>query len=99
RGRRAGAGAGGLLPAYGRFYPDDKRPAGAIEVARRYARGEASLEELDAARLIAAEAEEAAEDTEGTDLTDANARQVARMVVPAARAPAGLSAARGAPLA
>jgi len=38
-----------VLPIFERDYPDDKRPREGIEVARRYARGEATDEELAAA--------------------------------------------------
>lgn len=38
------------LSRYEAKYPNDDRPRKAIEVARRYANGEATLEELDAAR-------------------------------------------------
>jgi hypothetical protein len=42
-----------VLPLSGGECPGDLRPRQAIEVARRYARGEATLEELDAARAAA----------------------------------------------
>ena len=45
-----------LLPIYEKAYPKDDRPRRAIETARRYANGEATLEELDAARDAAEDA-------------------------------------------
>jgi hypothetical protein len=39
-----------VLPIFEREYPNDKRPRNAIETARRYANGEATDEELAAAR-------------------------------------------------
>ena len=39
-----------VLPIWEAKYPEDKQPAQAIEVARRFARGEATPEELKAAR-------------------------------------------------
>jgi hypothetical protein len=49
-----------VLPIYERECPGDLRPRQAIEVARRYARGEATLEELAAARAAARAAASAA---------------------------------------
>jgi hypothetical protein len=49
-----------VLPIYERERPGDLRPRQAVEVARRYARGEATLEELDAARDAAVCADRAA---------------------------------------
>ena len=46
-----------VLPLFEQRYPDDKRPREAIEVARRFARGEATREELAAARAAARAAE------------------------------------------
>jgi hypothetical protein len=45
-----------VLPIYEAAHPGDLRPRLAIEVARRYARGEATAEELEAARMGAAAA-------------------------------------------
>ena len=42
-----------VLPIYERRYPDDQRPRAAIDTARRYARGEATREDLAAARATA----------------------------------------------
>ena len=39
-----------VLPLFEKCHPEDKRPRWAIETARRYARGEASAEEMAAAR-------------------------------------------------
>jgi hypothetical protein len=38
-----------VLPIYEKHYPDDSRPRRAIEMARRFARGEATKEELEIA--------------------------------------------------
>ena len=48
------------LDLFERTYPDDKRPREAIETAERFARGEATNEELTAARAAANAASEAA---------------------------------------
>ncbi len=45
-----------VLPIYERDYPDDNCPRHAIEVARRYANGEATMQELTAARDAACRA-------------------------------------------
>lgn len=42
--------AGRVLPIYEAQYPEDDRPRKAIEIARRYANGEVTLDELSAAR-------------------------------------------------
>lgn len=42
-----------VLPMYEKAYPDDNRPRQAIEVARRYADGNATDDELDAVRTVA----------------------------------------------
>jgi len=42
-----------VLPLFEKEYPGDKRPRQAIEVARQYAKGEASTEELRAAAWVA----------------------------------------------
>jgi len=42
-----------VLPIFEKLYPNDKRPRAAIETARRYANGEATIEELNAARSAA----------------------------------------------
>ena len=49
-----------VLYLYERDYPDDNRPRHAIEVARRYANGEATVQELTAAWAAAAGAARAA---------------------------------------
>ena len=49
-----------VLPIYERNYPDDQRPRVAINTARRYARGEATREDLAAARDAAWDAARAA---------------------------------------
>jgi len=63
--------AEGVLPIYELAHPDDRRPRDCIAVARRYADGEATEEEMAAARVAAvdaarasarAAAEDAAED-------------------------------------
>ena len=56
-----------VLPIYEQDYPDDNRPRHAIEVARRYANGEATVQELTAARDAAWDAGPAAKD--GWDAT------------------------------
>lgn len=43
-----------VLPIFEKEYPDDKRPANAIKVARRYANGKATDEEREAAWAAAA---------------------------------------------
>lgn len=45
-----------LLPIWEAAYPDDKRPKEAIEVTRRFARGEATQADLSAARSAAQDA-------------------------------------------
>ena len=50
-----------VLHIFEEKYPDDKRPRNAIEVSRKFANGEATIEELDAAR-------EAARDNAGASL-------------------------------
>ena len=50
-----------VLPIYERDYPGDARPRTAIEVARRYADGNATQEELDAAEAAAGAVARAAE--------------------------------------
>jgi len=42
-----------VLPIYEKAYPDDNRPRKAIEIARRFANGEATKNELAAARAAA----------------------------------------------
>jgi hypothetical protein len=42
-----------VLPIYEKYYPDDSRPREAIETMRRYARGEATKEELEIANNAA----------------------------------------------
>ena len=49
-----------VLSLFEKRYPDDKRPRETIGVARRFARGEATREELDAARDAAWDAARAA---------------------------------------
>ena len=49
-----------VLPIFEQAYPDDYRPRAAIETARRYANGEATPEELAAARAAAGAAAGAA---------------------------------------
>jgi hypothetical protein len=49
-----------VLPLFEDKYPDDKRPRVAIETAEQYAEGNATLEELDAARDAARAASRAA---------------------------------------
>jgi hypothetical protein len=46
-----------VLPLYERVYPSDKRPRKAIETSRKFARGEATPEELQSAWLEASKAE------------------------------------------
>ena len=61
-----------VLLIYEREYPKDSRPRKAIETARRYANGEATLEELDAAEDAARDAaEDAAEDAARAAALDA----------------------------
>jgi hypothetical protein len=50
-----------VLPIYEQAYPGDERPRRAIDVSRRLARGEAALEELDAAWNLAKIAADAAD--------------------------------------
>jgi len=49
-----------VLPLFEKEYPTDKRPRQAIETARKFANGAATLEELDAARAAASAAASAA---------------------------------------
>ena len=42
-----------VLPIFEKQYPEDKRPRQAIEVARRFANGKATLKEIEAASLAA----------------------------------------------
>ena len=51
-----------VLPIYEKANPGDDRPRIAIETARKYARGEATLEELNAAYAAAYAAADAAAD-------------------------------------
>ncbi len=50
-----------VLPLFESKYPNDKRPRQAIETARRFANGEATQEEMTAARAAAAAARAAAD--------------------------------------
>ena len=52
-----------VLPLFEKAYPDDKRPGEAIRIARLYANGQATAEELDAARAAARDAASAAAQT------------------------------------
>jgi len=49
-----------VLPIFEKKYPEDSRPKDCIEVAKRYAVGEATKEDLDAARAAAWDARAAA---------------------------------------
>ena len=49
-----------VLPIWEKYYPEDKRPHIAIETARKYTRGEATLTELEAAKDAAKDAASAA---------------------------------------
>jgi len=77
-----------VLPIWTAEYPDDHRPAKAIEVARRFANGKASAEEMTAARAAAWDAARAA-------AWDA-ARAAARAAAKAAARAAAWAAARAA---
>lgn len=92
--------AEGVLPIYERAYPGDRRPRDAIAVARRYADGEATEEEMvaagaaawDAARAAARAAAEAA----ASAATWATARAAARAAADAAAKAASWATARAA---
>ncbi len=78
-----------VLHLYERAYPGDQRPCQAIEVARRYADGEASTDELAAARAAAVTAAEAAaRAARGATWAAAGAARAARAAVGAAEAAA-----------
>ena len=69
-----------VLPLFEKEYPEDKRVRKAIETAERFAAGEASLEELDAARDAAWDAAwDAARDAAGAAARDAQAQEFRRM--------------------
>ena len=76
------------LPIFEKKYPNDNRPRVAIETAERYANGEATIEELNAARAAAWDAARAA-------ASDA-ARAAARAAASAAASAAAWDAARDA---
>ena len=77
-----------VLPNYEEKYPGDMRPRNAIEVARRYAHGEATPEEIRAARAAACAA--------ARDAARAAARDAARAAACAAARAAAWAAARDA---
>jgi hypothetical protein len=77
-----------VLPIFERAYPNDTRPRDCIGVARRYAIGDATEDELDAARAAAGAAARAA--------AEAAAREVARDAAWAAARDAARAAARAA---
>lgn len=79
-----------VLHLYEGQYPDDMRPRQAIEVARRYANGEATDEELTAARDAADAAGDAA------DADDCDAREAAWAAWAAAREDAWVTGTAGA---
>ncbi len=60
-----------VLPLFEAKYPDDKRPRQAIEIARRFANGQATQKEMAAARDAARDAEAAAGDAARTAAWDA----------------------------
>lgn len=64
-----------VLPLFERIYPDDKRPRNAVEVARRFAVGAATDEELAAARVAVT----AAWDAEGAAWVAEGAWQTNRL--------------------
>jgi hypothetical protein len=78
-----------VLPLFEKQHPDDTRPRVAIETARRYARGEATEEELAAAEAAAGAAWAAAG---AAGAAGAAARAAARAAASAARAAAGAAA-------
>lgn len=79
-----------ILPEYESYARSDLRPRRALEVARRFAKGEASLEELLEARRTLQKIKEAAEETEEEE------DEQAMMAIDAALAAVDLSAYRGA---
>jgi hypothetical protein len=82
-----------VLPIFERDRPDDDRPRNAIETARRYARGEATREELAAAGATAgAAARAAAWDAAGAAASDAASDAAGAAAGAAARAAAWATA-------
>jgi hypothetical protein len=81
-----------VLPIFERAYPNDTRPRDCIGVARRYAIGDATEDELDAARAAAGAAARAA----AWDAAWAAARDAARAAARAAAEAAARAAARDA---
>ena len=67
-----------VLPIFEKAFPDDSRPREMIEVLRRFARGEATEEELDAATSAAVDARAAAD--AAADVAWYAARSAARAV-------------------
>ena len=80
------------LPIFEKKYPNDNRPRVAIETAERYANGEATIEELNAARAAAWDAARAA----ASDAAWAAAKAAASAAVSAAAWAAARDAARAA---
>ncbi len=81
-----------VLPIFEKQYPEDKRPRQAIEVSRRYANGEATLEELNAAAGAARSAAWAATWDATWDAGAAAARDAGAAAGAAARAAAWAAA-------
>ena len=57
-----------VLPLFEAVYPDDKRPKEAIRIARLFAQGKATQQELDTAHAAAEDAGATAEDAWATEL-------------------------------
>ena len=85
-----------VLPIFEKDYPDDKRPRNAIEVAKKFANGKATKDELAAASAAARDAARAAARDAARDAARAAARAAARDAARAAAWAAARAAASAA---